>query len=61
MGKDKLSFHELIIGYSMPVNISKCRKRLGRMYRGKKIGIIISIKGEKFASESKGEIKESKK
>jgi len=45
----------------MPVNISKCRKKLGRMYRGKKIGIIISIKGEKFASESKGEIKESKK
>jgi len=35
-------------------DIQRCRKRLGRTKRGRKLGIIIPIRGEEIAGEGKG-------
>ena len=41
--------------------ILKPKKRLGRMRRVKKLGIIIPLKGEKIASKSEGKVRKFKK
>ena len=45
----------------MSNNSSRFRKRLGRMYRGERLGIIIPIEGEELASKGKGKVKKSEK
>ena len=40
--------------------ILKPKKRLGRMRRGRKLGIIIPLKGEKVANKNKGKVKKFK-
>lgn len=37
----------------MSNNILRPKKRLGRMHRSKRLGIIIPVKGEEIASEGK--------
>ncbi len=45
----------------MSSNTSRFRKRLGRMYRGERLGIIIPIEGEELAGKGKGKAKKSEK
>jgi len=45
----------------MSSNTLRFRKRLGRMYRGERLGKIIPIEGEELASKGKGKVKKSEK